>query len=137
MCPKLQCLYIFLILCPFLQEKRRAVPTFLILYIINQVYSACVIQCTIKIFHNIINLKFRNDNILAQTFFSIFVLHFFFFLRMFIQFLGEYIIHLNCQCERGVIHTKIMYLCFSQTYNMYIALQFFRFLFRSIYPSAF
>ena len=36
------------------QKKKRGDggPTFMILYIMNQVYSACVIQCTIQIFHH-------------------------------------------------------------------------------------
>ena len=42
------------VLCPSLQQqkKRGGGPTFMILYIMNQVYSACVIQCTIQIFHH-------------------------------------------------------------------------------------
>ena len=36
-------------------------------------------------------------------------------------FFGEYIVHLHCQCERGVIHTKIVCLCFKQVYVYRIA----------------
>ena len=47
-------------------------PTFMILYIMNQVYSACVIQCTIQIFHHfykseILNLKWQHFSYQTHT----------------------------------------------------------------------
>ena len=98
-------------------------------YIMNQNNGECVIRCTIQIFHHYI--KFRNYNILVikHTLYicNIFPLP----LRMIILFYGEYRVHLHCQWERRVIHTKIVFICFTQVYVYGIAY----FLFHSVFHS--
>ena len=64
------------VLCPSLQQQqqikkikgRGEVPTLMILYLMNQVNSACVIQCTIQNFQHFYkseNLEFKNDKMLV------------------------------------------------------------------------
>ena len=54
-------------------KRGGGVPAFMILYTMNQVYSACVIQWTIQIFYHY--HKFGNDNILVikHTFYICFI----------------------------------------------------------------
>ena len=128
-----------------LQQQKKGGgggPTFMILYIMNQVYSVCVIQCTIQNFHQfrIRNFEFRNDNILIikHTLNICFIFHL--LLRMIILFYGEYIVHLYCQWERRVIHTKIVYTCvFYASISIWHCIFSVSFLFsvRSVFRSAF
>ena len=111
---KFQCLYFvqyYVHLCNN-KKRGRGCPTFMILYIMDQVYSACVIQCTIHIFHHYYKSEIQN---LEMTTFQLSNTHSIFVsLRMIILFYGEYIVHLHCQWERRVIHTKIVYTCFTR-----------------------
>ena len=87
--------------------------TFIILHIMNQVYSACVIQCTIQIFHHYYkseiykcNLDLNDILVIKHTLYICFICPL--PLRMIILFYGEYIVHLRCQWKRRLIHTKIV-----------------------------
>ena len=101
------------VLCPSLQHQKieGGGPTFMILHIMNQVYSACVIQCTIQIFHHY--NKSENDNILdiKHTLYICFII---FPLTLWMIILSYVLFYLHCQWERRVIHTKIVYICFTQ-----------------------
>ena len=67
------------------------------------------------------NLEFRNANILVtkHTLYICFI--FPSPLRVMILFYGEYIVHLQCQWEKRVIHTKIVYIYFTQVHVYGIA----------------
>ena len=101
----------------------------------NQVYSACVIQCTIQVFHHyykseILNLEMTTFQISERTL-SICII-FPLPLTMIIRFYGEYIVHLHCQWKRRVIHTKTVYICFTQVYVYGIAYFPFHSVFHSV-----
>ena len=51
---------------------------------------------------------------------------------MIILFYGEYIVHLHCQKTGRVIHTKIVYICFTQAYVNGIAYFPFHSVFHSV-----
>ena len=89
-----------------------------------------MIQCTIQIFHHY--FKSRNDNILVikHTLYICFI--YLLPLRMIILFYGEYIVHLHCQRTGRVIHTKIVYICFTQAYVYCIAYFPFHSVFHSV-----
>ena len=88
----------------------------MILYIMNQVYSATI---------TIIYLPYDNILVIKHALYICFI--FSLPLRMIILvFYGEYIVHLHCQWERRVIYTKIVYICFTQVYVYGIV--FFRFI---------
>ena len=98
----------------------------------NQVNSACVIQLQIfQHYYKSENLELRNDKILVikHTLYIRFISPL--PLRMKILFYGEYIVHLHCQWERRVIHTKLVYICLTQVYIYGIAY----FLFHSVFHS--
>ena len=103
--------------------------------IMNQVYSACVVQYTIQVFHHYYKSEIlRYDNILdiKRTLYICFI--FPLPLTMIIRFYGEYIVHLHCQWKRREIHTKTVYICFTEMYVFSVS---FRFPFRSVFRSAF
>ena len=99
----------------------------------NQVYSACVVQYTIQVFHHYYKSEIlRYDNILdiKRTLYICFI--FPLPLTMIIRFYGEYIVHLHCQWKRRVIHTKTVYICFTEVYVYGIAYFPFHYVFHSV-----
>ena len=97
-----------------------------------QVYRECVIQCAIQVFHHFLNLNLENGNILVikHTLYICFI--FPLPLKMIILFYGECIVHLHCQWERRVIHSKKVYICFTQVYVYGIAYFPFHSVFHSV-----
>ena len=75
------------------KKKGGGVPTVMILYIKNQVYSACVIQCTKGIFHHYYKSE-KMKHFSYQTH-TLYFFHIYFTLRMIILIYGEYIVHLH------------------------------------------